>query len=165
MPTIDSSFVMLMLLVVLDLALFAAVVFLVKKAKTSIQNETVRKAADLLETLVTDSGKVAEQWRDQIEKKRDLARQMNEELDQKLVSLKLLCSRAEALARSSRTAQRDGSEPAFLTGREKKIISLARKGRRTEEIAEQLDLPEREVDLVLGLEKKLSRLGEEKMAS
>jgi DNA-binding NarL/FixJ family response regulator len=165
MSTIDTSFVMLMFLVVLDLALFGAVVFFIRNVKISGRNEAITKAADLLETLVIDSGKVAAQWRGQIEQKQDLARQMNEELDQKFVSLKLLCSRAEALARNSRTAERTGSEPVSLTGRERKIISLARKGRRTEEIADQLEVPEREVDLVLGLEKKLSRLGAEKRLS
>jgi len=165
MSTLDTGFVLFILLVVTDLVVFGAVVFFMKKVRASIHNETIRKAADLIESLVTDSGKVAEQWRDQVEKKQHLMRQMNEELDVKLVSLKLLCSRAEALAQSSRTAERSGPESASLAGRERKIITLARKGRRTEEIADQLDLPKGEVDLVLGLEKKLSRLGDEKRSA
>lgn len=165
MSTLNNGFILLALLVVMDLAVFGAVVFLMKKVKTSGRNETMRKAADLLESLVTDSSKVAEQWRDQIEKKQELMRQMNEQLDERIVSLKLLCSRAEALRQSARTATGSNPEGASLTGRERKIITLARKGRGTDEIADQLDLPRGEVDLVLGLEKKLSRLGAEKVSS
>ena len=165
MSTLDNGFILLALLVVMDLAVFGAVVFFMKNVKTSGRNETMRKAADLLETLVTDSSKVAEQWRDQIEKKHDLMRQMNEQLDERIVSFKLLCGREEALRQSPRTATGSTEEGASLTGREKKIITLARKGRRTDEIADQLDLPRGEVDLVLGLEKKFSRLGAEKGSS
>lgn len=161
----DNGFILLVLLMVMDLAVLGAVVFFMKNVKTSSHNQTMSKAADLLESLVTDSGKVAEQWREQLEKKQHLMRQMNEQLDEKLLSLKLLCSRAEALVQSSRTAEASSPEAPSLTGREKKIITLARKGRRTEEIADRLALPREEVELVLGLEKKLSRLGAEKRAS
>lgn len=165
MSTLDAGFALLLLLVVMDLAVFGAVVFFMKNVKASSQNETLRQAADLLEALVKDSGALAEQWREQIEKRQHQMNQMNEALDEKLVSLKLLCSRAEALAPSSRTAESSGPKASSLTGREKKIITLAKKGSRTEEIADQLDLPKGEVDLVLGLEKKLSRLGAEKRLS
>lgn len=165
MSSLDYGFALILLLVTLDLAVFGAVVFFMKNVKTSSRNENIRQTADLLETLVTDSAKIAEQWRDQVEQKRLLLRQMNEELDQKIVSLKLLCSRAEALARSCQQGTRSSPETGPLTGRETKIISLARTGRRTEEIADQLALPRGEVDLVLGLEKKLSRLGTEKRSS
>ena len=165
MSTLDNGFILLALLVVMDLAVFGAVVFFMKNVKTSGRNETMRKTADLLESLVTDSSRVAEQWRDQIEKKHDLMRQMNEQLDERIVSFKLLCGREEALRQSPRTVTGSTPEGASLAGREKKIITLARKGRRTDEIADQLDLPRGEVDLVLGLEKKLSRLGAEKGSS
>lgn len=165
MSTLDTGFALLLLLVIMDLALFGAMVFFVKHVKTSSTGETLRQTVELLESLVKDSGSLAEQWREQIEKKQHQMNQMSESLDEKLVSLKLLCGRAEALAQSSRTAGPPGPEALSLKGREKKIIALARKGSRTEEIAAQLDLPKGEVDLVLGLEKKLTRLGSEKRPS
>lgn len=165
MSTLDHGFALLLLLVTMDLAVFGAVVFFMKNAKTSSRDGNIKQTADLLETLVSDSTKLAEQWREQVEQKQLLLRRMSEELDEKIVSLKLLCSRAETLARSSQQGMRSGPETGPLTGRETKIISLARKGRGTEEIAAQLALPRGEVDLVLGLEKKLSRLSTEKRLS
>jgi len=161
----NTGFIVLGLLMVMDLAVLGAVVLFLKKVKTSSHNQTMKKTADLLESLVADSGKVAEQWRDQIEKKQHVMKQMNEQLDEKLVSLKMVCGRAEALVQSSRMAEGATPGEASFTGREKKIIFLARKGRRTKEIADQLDLPMAEVDLVLGLKQKLSRLGAEQRSS
>jgi DNA-binding NarL/FixJ family response regulator len=161
----DIGFVLLMLLAVMDLAVLGTLVFFMKTMKASGRNESVRKTAEVLEALAADSAKVAEHWRVQIEGKQQLMRRLSEEMDQKVVSLKLLCSRAEALARSSRAPEGAGLQSPSLTGRERKIISLARTGRNTEEIADRLDLSRREVDLVLGLERKLACLGTEKRAS
>lgn len=161
----DTGFILWALLMAMELAVIGAVIFFMRNVKASSHNQTTRKTADLLESLVTDSGKIAEQWRDQLEKKQHLMKQMNEQLDEKLASLKSACDRAEALVQSSRTAKPSNPEATSLTGREKKIISMARKGNRTEEIANQLALPREEVELVLGLEKKLSRLGTEKRSS
>jgi DNA-binding NarL/FixJ family response regulator len=77
----------------------------------------------------------------------------------------MLCTRAETLLQRCAESRDERPLKTSLTGREKKIIALARTGRRTDEIAGSLALAREEVELVLGLEKKFARLGNEKVRS
>jgi len=90
---------------------------------------------------------------------------LTEQIDDRMASLTLLCARAENLLQARRVSPDTPPGAVSLTGREKKIIALARNGSRTDEIAGRLALPREEVELVLGLEKKFSRLGVEKVSS
>lgn len=156
---------LLVLLTVLDLAVLGVFIVFMKKMKPEGGQEKLLRATEVFESLVTDSAKAAEQLRKQIREKEHLMRRLSQDLDERAVSLKLLCNRAEILLQG-RPETRDASPArASLTGRENKIIALARNGRRTEEIAGHLALAKEEVELVLGLEKKLARLGAEKVSS
>lgn len=163
MPNLEPHFVLMGLLAVMDLAVLGIFVFFIRKTKTAVSYEKMEKAAEVLESLVSDSGRVADQWSRQLEKKHELMRRLSDQMDERLTSLTLLCTRAESLLQSGRPAP--SPAPVSLTGREKKIIALARRGHRTDDIAGRLALPREEVELVLGLDKKLSGLGAGKVCS
>jgi DNA-binding NarL/FixJ family response regulator len=157
MAHMDLGFMLMVMLAVMDLAVFGVFIFFMKKMKAAVRYEKMQKAAEVFESLLADSGKVAEQWRQEVEKRQELMKHLKEKMDERATSLALLCARAE------RSLQGPGSirGSVSLTGRENKIIALARNGRNADEIASRLALPREEVKLVLGLEKKLSRLGTE----
>lgn len=165
MIRMDTVFAFLALLTVLDLAVLGVFILFMKRMKTRGGHEKLLEATEGFESLVIESAGAAEQLIKEIRKKEDRMRRLSQDLDEKAASLKLLCSRAETLLQNSQE-NRDARPPkTSLTGREKKIIALARNGRRTEEIAGHLALAREEVELVLGLEKKLARLGTEKVPS
>jgi hypothetical protein len=156
---------LMVILAAMDLAVFGVFIFFIKKMKTAVSYEKGKKAAEVFESLVTDSDKLAEQWGQQLEKKQELMKKLTEQMDERVASLTLLCARAENLLQARRLSPDAPPGAISLTGREKKIIALARNGSRTDEIAGRLALPREEVELVLGLEKKFSRLGVEKVSS
>ena len=162
MLNLDPDHILLIALAVMDAAVLAAFLVFMRRTKAGRQ-EAVQKAAQVLESLLADSGKMAEQWTQQLEAKQELMKRLNAQLDERLSGAAALCTRAESLLQVSRFQP---SRPAAaLTGQEKRIIALSRTGLGNEEIAGRLSLPREEVDLVVGLDKKLSRLGAEKVAA
>jgi DNA-binding NarL/FixJ family response regulator len=157
----DLGFMLMVMLAVMDLAVFGVFIFFMKKMKAAVSYERMQKAAEVFESLLADSGNVAEQWTQQLEKKQELMRHLKEQMDERVTSLTLLCARAESFLKAGRLSPGPIAGSVSLTGRENKIIALARNGRNADEIASRLALPREEVKLVLGLEKKLSRLGTE----
>lgn len=162
MPNLEPDLILLVALAVMDAAVLAAFLVFMKRTKAG-GHEAVQKAAEVLESLLADSGKMAEQWTQQLEAKQELMKRLNAQLDDRLSGVTALCTRAESLLQTGRLQP---SRPAAaLTGQEKQIIALSRTGLGNEEIAGRLSLPREEVDLVVGLDKKLSRLGAEKAAA
>jgi ATP/maltotriose-dependent transcriptional regulator MalT len=165
MPNMDNGFILLVVLTLTELAVLGIFILFIHRMKSRGGDEKLLKATEALESIVTDSDKAAEQLRAELEKKQELMRRLNEQMDARLTTLKLLCNRTETLVRAC--PENLGSSPsrASLSGREKKILALARNGRGPDEIAGHLALAREEVELVLGMEKKLARLGAETVGS
>ena len=153
---------LLILLTVLDAVVLGVFIVFMKKMKTRGGHEKLLKATEMFESLVNDSTKATEQLWKEIKIKEEQMRRLSDDLGEKAVGLKLLCNRAETLLQACPEREHTSPAKASLNGREKKIIALSRNGRRIEEIAGHLALAREEVELVLGLEKKLARLGTEK---
>jgi ATP/maltotriose-dependent transcriptional regulator MalT len=165
MPNMDHSVILLIVLTLTELAVLGIFIFFIRKMKGRDGDQKTLKATEMLESIVNDSINSTEQLRVELEKKQELMRRLNEQLDSRLVSLEMFCNRTENLVRACPESLDSGPRRASLSGREKKIIILARNGRGTDEIAGHLALAKEEVELVLGLEKKLARLGAEKESS
>lgn len=161
----DTVLVLLVLLTALDLVVLGVFVAFMKRMKTRGGHEKLLKATEGFEALVMESAGAAERLIGQIKKEEDRLRRLSKDMDEKAVGLKMLCTRAETLLQSCAESRDERPLKTSLTGREKKIIALARTGRRTDEIAGSLALAREEVELVLGLEKKFARLGNEKVRS
>jgi DNA-binding NarL/FixJ family response regulator len=163
--TLHAGSALLILLTVLDLTVLGVFILFMKKMKAGEGREKLLKATEVLESLITESTRGAEQLREAFRRKEERMRRLSEHLDERAMSLRVLCNRAETLLQGCRETAPGRAAKASLTGRETKIIALARNGRRTEEIAGHLALAKEEVELVLGLEQKLARLGAEKVGS
>lgn len=162
MPNLDAGLMLLVLLTILDLIVLGAFILFMKKVKNRAHEEKLMKATDMLESIVTDAGQAAQQLREELEKKQELMRRLNAQMDERIMGMRSLCNKTQNLLRAATEAPRSETAVASLTGREKKIIALARTGRGTDEIAGHLALAREEVELVLGLENRLTRLGAEK---
>jgi len=161
----DIGSALLILLTVLDGVVLGVFIVFMKKMNTRGGHEKLLKATEVFESLVSESTKATEQLWKEIKKKEEQMRRLSDDLGEKAVGLKLLCNRAETLLQARPESRNTCPAKASLNGREKKIIALSRSGRRTEEIAGHLALAREEVELVLGLERKLARLGTEKVRS
>ena len=162
---LDALLVLLALLTALDLAVLGVFVVFMKRMKTRGGHEKLLMATEGFEALVTESAGAAEQLIRQIRREEERMRRLSRDMDEKAVGLNMLCTRAETLLQSCAESRDETPLKTSPNGREKKIIALARNGRRTDEIAGRLALSREEVELVLGLEKKLARLGTEKVRS
>ena len=162
MTNMDHSVVLLIVLTLTELGVLGFFVLFIHRVKRWGGKENLLKATELFESIVTDSNKVAEQWQAELEEKQEVMRRLKEQIDRKIATLQLLCNRTESLVHASPENPDGSAKSAALGGRERKIITLARDGRGTAEIAGRLALAKEEVELVLGLEKRLARLGAEK---
>ncbi|MBW2001250.1 MAG: hypothetical protein JRI30_01885 [Deltaproteobacteria bacterium] len=139
----------------IDIIIVIAFILLIRRLKPSHKGKSFDKVIKIFEPLLTDTDKIAGQFKEQLEEKHLLIRRLNEQLDKRIISLNVLLNRADVLLSHN-------DKPVSLDSQQTEIISLAEKGHRAEEIATLLSIPEGEVKLVLDLKKKFSQIDSEK---
>lgn len=149
--------------VVVDLLLIIVLVAFVKQARGAGQGRvsSVSDAvARMLEPLLKDAGEAAKQFEAQLMEKKRLVRELNEQLDTRIISLNLLLRRAEFhLAAEGKGAGKGNRPGRHVYDIQQEIISLGEKGLGEQDIAERLGISEGEVTLVLELKRKFDSLG------
>ncbi len=139
-------------------------------------SQSRKQAADdiiqMLEPLMQDAMQVAESFNDQIKEKKKIVRELNDALDNRIININLLLSRADALQQRaastysasaqmfSSTGGQDSVPPGDddLDDQQKNIIDMFARGIDTGTIAEKLGIPKGEVQLVVDLKKKFQAM-------
>lgn len=162
MASFDLKLTLVILLVGLDLAMILCGIVLLKKIRAAAKSESLMKSAEILESLISEGEKIADEWGSQLAEKRLLLKTLNEALDKRIASLKRLAK--------ARSLQGPGRSDSYVSGagllkrHTEEIHRLDQQGFRADDIAERLALPKAEVRLVMDLEKRLTPVQKEKGA-
>jgi hypothetical protein len=142
----------------IDIAIVVLFIFLIRRFKRPDNGKSPDKEIEIFESLITDAGKIATQFEEQLAGKHRVIKSLNEQLDKRITGLNLLLNRADVLLSShgKETGEADDKK-ASLRKKEEEIVALAGKGHKIEEIATKLSIPKEEVSLVLDLKKRFSQ--------
>jgi hypothetical protein len=144
----------------IDVAIVIFFIFLIRRLKYHKKGGPLGKGAQVFESLLTEANMIAGQFKDQLEEKHRLMRRLNEQLDNRIISLNMLLNRADLLLSANGTEAKDAhNTPTALRSQQTEIIALSEKGHQLEQIADMLSIPKGEVKLVLDLKKRLSQIG------
>lgn len=144
--------------IAMDCAIIIVFIFLIRRLRHLHDRQSLNRAIEIFDSILTDADKVAVQFNEQLEEKHRLIKHLDEQLDKKIVSLNLLLSRSEAQLNHDGWAGDAKESPFMLSGREKEILRLADAGRDLDTIARMLAIPKEEVRLTLSVKKRLSRI-------
>ncbi len=112
--------------------------------------EPAEKIMSLLEPLLEEAETSARIFESQILEKKHLIQNLNEKLDNRIISLTLLLNRADAAIAKTP----EGHEQFDIADTQDAILKLYNDGCHVSDISKKLSVTEQEVDLVVGLKKK-----------
>lgn len=107
--------------------------------------KNLQKGKELITLELIEAREIADMILKKIDKKIEILEAIESSVDEKILTLQRLIDRFEAI--------KDDSLPF---DREKEVIKLYKKGLKIEEIAETLNIPLGEVELILNLQSNLS---------
>jgi transcriptional regulator len=148
--------------VVVDLLLIILFIGFARQLKAS-RAKRVWSGTDplpqVLEPLLKEAEKVAGQFEAQLKQKQHLIRRLNEHLDNRIISLNLLLSRAEVCLASHDNESKETDRPQrHVYDLQQEIIALGAKGLDSQEIANRMGISKGEVTLVLELKRKFQEM-------
>jgi hypothetical protein len=112
----------------------------------------------MYESFLTDADNTSVKFKGMLQEKKDIIKNLNEQLEKRIKSLNTLLNRTETLLFKQGQSNQDGYVQDSLKNHTKKIVELAKKGFDLDDIAESLVIPKEEVMLVLDLKKKICQL-------
>ncbi len=125
-----------------------------------MRRETSSEAAEqvigVIEPLLKEADSAAKEFESQLSEKKQLISNLNERLDSRIISLNLLLNRAQTGLSNKPESGSAGQEHVY--DQQESILELYNKGHKAEAIAEKLSMPKGEVDLVLDMKKKFSKI-------
>jgi len=162
MPLVQLE-LLIVVLIATDFIIIISFIILARKLRFFNSAESFGKQIKIFESMLVDADKISDNLRKEQKEKHQTIKDLNEKLDKRIVSLKVLLKRvedAEFYSYSSESVETAGTgdtnkTPVSLKSRGKEIIRLAEKGCNLEKIAGTLSVPRAEVKLVLDLNKKL----------
>ena len=142
----------------LDIVLVALFIVLIRYFRRSASGDDSRQVLETtreIEAVLNDAKKVAEEFEVHLKEKKAIVGRLNEQLDNRIINLNLLLSRAD-LTPESGDRDNKGSERVHQNSYDlqNEIVALSEKGHTANKIAEKLGVIKGEVDLVLDLKKK-----------
>lgn len=144
----------------IDLIIVVVFIFLIKKFRQFNKGFSFDKQTKVFESLLIEAEKMAGQFKGQLEEKHRLIRNLNDQLDKRIISLNVLLNRADVLLASQGEGAAASDETIAAVDRQQtEIIKLAREGQSAGKIAQTLSISQGEVRLILDLKKKFSRMG------
>jgi len=159
MPVIDAH-ILIFAQIGIDIAIVLLLLFVVWRFSNKNRAKAFDKAAKILESLLIEAKKLAQQFNDQLEEKQCLIKKLNEELESRMNGMTVLLERADTMLLSPLRSVSDSQGTLHsLNTQAQEIIGLADSGSGLEEIAERLSIPKEEVKLILDLREKLSQIG------
>lgn len=131
-----------------------------------MEDQTVKKTADkvltLLEPLLNEAESAARIFESQIMEKKILIRDLNDKLDNRIISLNLLLNRADAcLSTKSFGTGHESFEGAGINDMQEAILSMFAQGMDAAAISDKLSVSRKEVDLVISLKRKFIAMEKE----
>ncbi|MDX9786426.1 MAG: hypothetical protein RBT11_06610 [Desulfobacterales bacterium] len=140
---------------VIDLALVVLILLLIRNMKTMLRKEaareTSREVIELMAPFIKETRAVAVAFEDQLKKKKKLVYQLNQDLDNRIISLNMLLNRAKACLDDPLGAL---VTPGQVCKQTEAILELHRQHLDVETIAKKLAMPKGEVELVIDLKTK-----------
>ena len=120
----------------------------------TLHKQPAEQIMSLLEPLLEEAETSARIFESQILEKKRLIHNLNEKLDNRIISLTLLLNRADATI--AKTPEGHGN--LDLADTQEAILTLYNEGRHVSDISRDLSVSEQEVDLVVGLKKKFQAM-------
>lgn len=129
-----------------------------------IVSETASQIIELLKPLLTESELAAQAFDEQIREKKKLIKSLNDALDNKIININLMLSRADTLHKKiqEKEKQHQAIRPAvphrpemMEFDQQNRIIDMYEQNDDIDLIAQKLSVPKGEVQLVIDLKKKL----------
>ena len=139
-------------LIGIDILFFAIIIRLLNRFRYIKNNASMGKEVETFETLIKDADKMAAQFNKELEEKYHFINKLNDKLDKRIDSLKLLINRSDIILSHSTAANSTGTiADNELVSHQKEILNLAKQGLSEEEIAQKLSIQRGEVTLVLNM--------------
>ena len=147
----------------IDFAIFIVFIFLIRRLRLLDKgSSSLNSKLKMYESFLTDADNTTVEFKGILQEKKDIIKNLNEQLEKRIKSLNTLLNRTEALLFKHRQSNQDGYVQDSLKNHTKKIVELAKEGFDLDYIAESLSIPKEEVVLVLDLKKKISQLDSKK---
>jgi len=144
----------------MDITIIVVFIYLIRRLRAPKRSASLEKEVGIFESFLADADKTAQQFKEQLEEKHHLIRSLNEQLDKRIISLKVLLHRAEVVLSShGGKVALDREHSVAQKNQRLEIAELAKQGHRVEEIAKMLSIPRGEVKLVLDVREKFSQRG------
>jgi hypothetical protein len=143
----------------IDFGIFVVFIFLIRRLRFLDKgSSSLNTKLKMYESFLTDADNTSVEFKGMLQEKKDIIKNLNEQLEKKIRSLNTLLNRTETLLFKHRQSDQDGYVQDSLKNHTKKIVELAKKGFDLDYIAESLVIPKEEVMLVLDLKKKICQL-------
>ena len=115
----------------------------------------IEEVRNIMQPILEDAKHLAKQFETQLKEKQKIVRNLNDSLDNRIISLNMMLKRAESCLDSGGHMH----ENSFPSGKDadrlqQEVITLSEKGMSPKSIAENLGIGKGEVDLVLDLKSK-----------
>jgi len=147
----------------IDFGIFVVFIFLIRRLRYLDKGSSSLNAKlKMYESFLTDADNTSVKFKGMLQEKKDIIKNLNEQLEKRIKSLNTLLNRTETLLFKHRQSDQDGYVQDSLKNHTKKIVELAKEGFDLDYIAESLAIPKEEVVLVLDLKKKISQLDSKK---
>jgi len=143
----------------IDFGIFVVFIFLIRRLRFLDKgSSSLNTKLKMYESFLTDADNTSVEFKGMLQEKKDIIKNLNEQLEKRIKSLNTLLNRTETLLFKHRQSDQDGYVQDSLKNHTKKIVELAKKGFDLDYIAESLVIPKEEVMLVLDLKKKICQL-------
>ncbi len=150
---------LILLQLAIDFGIFVVFIFLIRRLRFLDKgSSSLNTKLKMYESFLTNANNTSVKFKGMLQEKKDIIKNLNEQLEKRIKSLNTLLNRTETLLFKHRQSNQDGYVQDSLKNHTKKIVELAKKGFDLDYIAESLVIPKEEVVLVLDLQKKICQL-------
>ena len=150
---------LILLQLAIDFGIFVVFIFLIRRLRFLDKgSSSLNTKLKMYESFLTDADNTSVKFKGMLQEKKDIIKNLNEQLEKRIKSLNTLLNRTETLLFKHRQSNQDGYVQDSLKNHTNKIVELAKKGFDLDHIAESLVIPKEEVMLVLDLKKKICQL-------
>lgn len=150
---------LILLQLAIDFGIFVVFIFLIRRLRFLDKgSSSLNTKLKMYESFLTDADNTSVKFKGMLQEKKDIIKNLNEQLEKRINSLNTLLNRTETLLFNHGQSNQEGYVQDSLKNHTKKIVELAKKGFDLDYIAENLVIPKEEVMLVLDLKKKICQL-------
>ena len=143
----------------IDFGIFVVFIFLIRRLRFLDKgSSSLNTKLKMYESFLTDADNTSVKFKGMLQEKKDIIKNLNEQLEKKIKGLDTMLNRTETLLFKQGQSNQDGYIQDSLKNHTKRIVELAKKGFDLDDIAESLVIPKEEVMLVLDLKKKICQL-------